>query len=186
MNLPWSKLIQIRDFIPFAELGVPLGTPVAALRLIGESPSSNADCRLRGWFRMADHQFFRTTGPLLASEPVDAVHYAGFSWAASDGAFASVLTGDSFFDDGASMLPPSELLRVVGSDRVTCYYRSNSPGPGERPICITVVPFRRPDDGGAEPRHAADGSQPCRPAAVRASMGLAPTADGDRSAALGL
>jgi len=67
MTLSWSKLVRIRESILIAELGVPLGTPVAALPLIGESPFSTADCRLQFWFKMADHLFLHTTGPLIAS-----------------------------------------------------------------------------------------------------------------------
>jgi len=183
MMLPWSTLVQIREEVPIVALNLERQTPLSSLQLIGENPQSTEGFRLRGWFRTDPHQFFRTRGPLPASEPSDTAHFSGFAWAASDGTFAWVLTGDRFFDDGASQVPPCELLldghsygwhsvvrlgravesrffhdysnwvglREVEVGRFTFYYRSEYPGSEEPPMCIIVIPFRRPDDIGAEP-----------------------------------
>jgi hypothetical protein len=100
MPIPWSKLAEIRDYLSTEELGVALDRPMCALPLIGETPQSNERLNLRRWFKIDAHQYVRV------------VHgeATGFAWATSDGAFAYVLTGDCYFDDGVVSVPPPEVL----------------------------------------------------------------------------
>jgi hypothetical protein len=92
MSLEWSKLMELREEIPAAKLGVSLEQPVSALSLVGENPQSNRAFIMRVWFKIGPQQYIRVSHGELQ----------GFAWAPSDGAFAYFLTGDSFFDDGAS------------------------------------------------------------------------------------
>jgi len=103
MSLAWSKLVEIREEIPANVLGVTFDLPVNALPLIGESPHSLERFSLKRWFKIAPHQFIQTR---YDSPP----RFGGFAWAASDGACACALTGDTFFDDEAAVIPPDDLL----------------------------------------------------------------------------
>jgi len=163
MSTPWSRLVEIREEIPVTGLGASLDAPVSALPLIGESPQSRDLFALKQWFKIAPHQFLHTRYDV---PPL----FVGFAWAPSDGAFASALTRDSFFDDKASLPPPAELLpdgksfaassvariakesgersndvilgciREIYFGRFRFYYRSIATEPYEPPICIRVVP----------------------------------------------
>jgi hypothetical protein len=153
--LNWSRLLEIRDFVPIADLGVTLGEPVSALPIMGENPQSVRRFVLQHWFKIGPHQYVRASHDI----------FKAFAWAASDGAFASVLTDDPFFDDGAVSPPPTELLpkgnsfnwqalvttaqesgdehsscseRCVFFDRSSYYYRLGFPTAGEAPVCIEV------------------------------------------------
>ncbi|MDB6109134.1 MAG: hypothetical protein JWR69_884 [Pedosphaera sp.] len=164
MSTAWSKLVEIRERIPVAGLGVSLDVPVNTLPLIGESPYSLDRFGLKQWFKIAPHQFIHTRydAPQL---------FGGFAWAPSDGALALALTGDTFFDDDATQIPPSDLLpdgrsydlpniaRLGGESgdshfsnvqletvhevyfrRFYYYYRDCSTKSDEPPFCIRVVP----------------------------------------------
>ena len=160
MPLAWSKLNEIRDYISVVDLGVCLDLPVNALALTGESPQSMARLSLKDWFKIGPQQY------------VHVVHdkFRRFAWAASDGAFAYIQTGDVFFDDGATYVPPPDVLpdgksfdwrsvvqigqdsgdavsdidfysqRRVSFGRHLFYYRHTTPTVGEAPICIMILP----------------------------------------------
>ena len=105
MSLHWSRLVQIQERIPIAELGVSLDTPLSSLALVGESPLAMANPRLRRWYIISPDQFL-----YVSHASPESVCFAGFAWAPSQAAFASVVTGDIFFDDKASAIPPKDLL----------------------------------------------------------------------------
>jgi hypothetical protein len=164
MPLAWSRLEGIRDYIPAAEVGVSFDRPVSTLPLIGESPQSMDRFGLKDWFQIGPQQFIKV------------IHdkYRYFTWAASDGALAYILTNDVFFDDGVTAIPPAELLpdgrsfdwcsvvrigqdsggvvcdidfysqRRVSFGRHTFYYRHVAPAIDEAPICIRVIPKAEP------------------------------------------
>lgn len=100
MEQMWSKLSAIRDYLPIADLGPGMDQPVSSLPLIGESPQSMSRFALRWWYKIAPHSY------ILVRDG----NFASFSWAASDGAFAYVVTHDIYFDDGATGTPPGEIL----------------------------------------------------------------------------
>jgi hypothetical protein len=161
MSLPWTKLFDLQEAIPVSDLGVSLDCPVASLPLIGESPFSIERFSLKRWFKIGPHQFIHTRDDSLP-------HFAGFAWAASDGAFACALARDLFFDDKAPSTPPSVLLPEGGSFGAAdilraaqtsgarfhdvildcireiyfrrCYYYYRATEPYESPICIRVAP----------------------------------------------
>jgi len=201
MPLAWSKLTEIRDYIPVADLGVCLDLPVNALPLIGESPGSMARFGLKNWFKIGPQQYVHVTGD----------QFRRFAWAASDGTFTYAQTDDVFFDDGVTCVPPLEVLpdgksfdwcsvvqagqnsgdfvsdldfysqRRVSFGRHSFHYRHTTPVRGEPPICIIIIPNIWPPIEG-QPRHAADASQPFRSVTVPVPSAAARTADGDRSA----
>jgi hypothetical protein len=103
MSTPWSKLVEIREEIPVAKLDVRLDLPLRSLPLLGESPQALENCRFRDWFKIGSQQFLQTR---YDAPPL----FFGVAWASSDGAFAYALTGDTFFDDDTSQIPPAELL----------------------------------------------------------------------------
>jgi hypothetical protein len=191
MSVAWSKLSQIREYVPIADLRVSLNQPMSTLPLIGESPQSTARFPLRRWFKTGPQQYICVNHEKLA----------GFAWAASDGAFAYVLTDDPYFDDEVTSLPPSELLpdgqafdwpsvarigresgdrhfldiefysqRRVGFERFAFYYRHTLPLAGEAPICIKIVPTVKPWID-AQLGAAPNGSPPARPDNSGASGG---------------
>lgn len=181
MPLLWSKLISIRDYIPVADLGLSLSHPVSALPLIGESPLSMAQFALKGWFRIGDQQFIKAVDD----------EFRAFAWAASDGAFAYSLTGDPYFDDGVTSVPPVEVRpdgrtfdwpsvvafgresgdrvldmefnhqRTVQFCRFECFWRQARPRADEAPVCIVIAPKINLRLE-AQPDGAADGSQTSR------------------------
>ena len=110
MLLDWSELLQIRERIPVVALNVCLDTPCRTLPLIGESPQAMERHHFRRWFRIGSHQFLHTYEGPTSSDAQDVVRFDGFCWASSDGAFARAMTGDTFFDDGATSVPPTALL----------------------------------------------------------------------------
>jgi hypothetical protein len=100
MSVAWSKIAGLREHIPLDELGPVLGRPLAALPLIGETPQSNQHFSMRRWVKIDTQQYMRCDYGLAIE----------FAWAASDGAFAYVLTNDPYFDDLAVSVPPVDIL----------------------------------------------------------------------------
>ena len=172
VSLAWAKLLETRQEISIAELGLRLDMPVQSLALLGETPFALENCRFWDWFKVGSQQFIK------ARRVGAAFIFQGFSWSVSDGAFARALTGDLYFDDGISQIPPADLLpdgknydyqsvaelgkklgtvhfhdyvgcqsvREVAYDRFTFYYRDELPRLHEPPFCIKIIPFRKPDN----------------------------------------
>jgi hypothetical protein len=160
MSLGWSRLKEIRECIPASQLGVALDRPLSAMPLVGESPQSIARFDLRDWFQVGPQQYIM----VVRGE------YRCCAWAASDGALAFILANDAFFDDGATSIPPPEVLpdgisfhrdalvrlargseeavididfysqRRISIGRHTFFYRHVAPAVGEAPVCVRIIP----------------------------------------------
>ena len=100
MLIPWQTVCNICDRIAVGELGASLSHPLNTLPIIGENPQSTDRFVLQHWFKLGSEQYIKVVHEKLAA----------FAWAPSDGSFASILTNDSYFDDGVVTNPPTELL----------------------------------------------------------------------------